>query len=75
MAEGIITDYRLLRAPGTLMFGNVNSSSDRIGGFTVQADSVEEFNRKLRTAVERMKIIDTDGNDIMRHDLFTDLSE
>lgn len=73
MAEGIITDWRLLRAPGTLMFGNVNSSSDRIGGFTVQADTIEEFNEKLNIAVSRMKIIDVDGNDIMRHDLFTDL--
>ncbi len=75
LEEGIITDYRALRPGGNVMYGNVNSSSDRIGGFTVQADSIEEFNSKLRTAVDRMKVVDIYGNDIMRHDLFPDLEK
>lgn len=73
--EGIITDCRALRPSGNVMFGNVNSSSDRVGGFTVQADTLEEFNKKLRTAVDRMKVVDIDGNDIMRHDLLPDLEQ
>ena len=56
-----------------MKFTGVNGSSDRIAGFTVQADSLEEFNRKHRIAVDTMKIIDTEGNDIMRHDLLPDL--
>lgn len=70
--EGIITDYHIIRPKG-MKFTGVNSSSDRIAGFTVQADSLEEFNRKHRIAVGTMKIIDTEGNDIMRHDLLPDL--
>ena len=70
--EGIITDYHIIRPKG-MKFTGVNSSSDRIAGFTVQADSLEEFNRKHRIAVGTMKIIDAEGNDIMRHDLLPDL--
>lgn len=51
----------------------MSGSSDRIAGFTVQADTLEEFNRKHRLAVETMKVVDVDGNDMMRHDLLPDL--
>ncbi len=73
--EGIISDIRPLRPKGNIMFGNVNSSSDRVGGFTVQADTLSEFNRKMRIAAERIKVMDANGKDIMRHDLFPDLEE
>lgn len=75
LREGIISDIRPLRPKGTSMYGNVNSSSDRVGGFTVQADSIEEFNEKLAVAVSRLKVIDSEGNDIMRHDLFPPFEE
>jgi uncharacterized protein YnzC (UPF0291/DUF896 family) len=51
----------------------VNSSGDRIAGMTIQADTLEEFNRKHRYIVENVKVLDVDGNDIMRHDLLPDL--
>ena len=72
LAEGVITDYCSLRPRGMKIFG-VSSSSDRIAGFTVQADSLEEFNRKHRQAVETARILDPQGNDLMRHDLLPDL--
>ena len=70
--QGILTDYCPLRPKGMQIRG-VTSSSDRIAGFTVTADSLEEFNRKHRLIVDTVKIIDTEGNDIMRHDLLPDL--
>ena len=72
MAEGIITDYCQIRPKGMKVSG-VTSSSDRIAGFTVQADTLEDFNRKHRIAVESLKILDAEGNDMMRHDLLPDL--
>ncbi len=72
LEQGIITDYYALRPQGMNVRG-VASSSDRIAGITVQADTLEEFNRKHRIAVESVKVLDTDGNDIMRHDLLPDL--
>ena len=70
--EGILTEYHCLRPHKTVVRG-VNSSSDRIAGFSVVADSLEEFNRKHRMVVEKTKVIDIEGNDIMRHDLLPDL--
>lgn len=72
MAEGILTDYHAVRPRGFEVRG-VTSSSDRVAGFTIVADSLEEFNRKHRAVVERTKVLDMDGNDIMRHDLLPDL--
>lgn len=72
LEQGVITDFRPLRPRGFKVFG-VASSSDRIAGFTVQADTLEEFNRKHRIAVENLKVLDVDGNDIMRRDLLPDL--
>ncbi len=72
LEQGIISDFCCLRPKGMVVRG-VNSSSDRIAGFTVQADTLEEFNRKHRIAVESVKILDVDGKDIMRRDLLPDL--
>ena len=72
LEQGVITDFRPLRPRGFQVFG-VRSSSDRIAGFTVQADTLEEFNRKHRIAVENLKVLDVEGNDIMRRDLLPDL--
>ena len=74
LKEGYITDYHQIRTPGFVVKG-IASSSDRVAGFTVQADTVEEFNRKHAYAVEHMAVIDTEGNDIMRHDLLPGIEE
>lgn len=72
MAQGLLTDYHAVRPQGFEVRG-VTSSSDRVAGFTVVADSLEEFNRKHRMVVERVKVLDTEGQDIMRRDLLPDL--
>lgn len=72
LTEGIISDYHSIRPKGMNVMG-ISSSSDRIAGVTVQADTLEEFNRKHRLFVERARILDAEGNDIMRHDLLPDL--
>ncbi len=70
--KGILSDYRLLRPQGFKTQG-ATSSSDRVVGFTVQADSLEEFNKKHKTVVDFVKVIDVEGKDIMRHDLLPEL--
>ena len=72
LEEGILTEYHCLRPRGMVIRG-VNSSSDRIAGFTILAKTLEEFNEKHRKVVACTKVIDTDGNDMMRHDLLPDL--
>ena len=70
--SGILTDYHAVRPRGFEARG-VTSSSDRVAGFTVVADSLEEFNRKHRMVVDSVRVLDMEGSDIMRHDLLPDL--
>lgn len=70
--EGILADYHAIRPRGMVIRG-ISSSSDRIAGITVMADTLEEFNRKHRRIVDSVKILDAEGNDLMRHDLLPDL--
>ena len=71
--KGILKDYHALRPSGFVCSGQVNSSSDRVAGMTIQADTIEEFNRTHEYIVNNVKVIDKNGNDIMRHDLLPGL--
>jgi biotin carboxylase len=72
--EGILADYYSLRPVGMQVRG-VSSSSDRVAGMTITANSLEEFNEKHRYIVNHVKILDENGDDMMRHDLLPDLVE
>jgi len=70
--EGVVSDYYLFKWQGAEMC-NATNSGDRIAGFTAQADTFEELKAKYDEALTRIKVLDVDGNDIMRHDLLTPL--
>lgn len=70
--QGYINEFHLARMKGTRMNG-VNSSSDRIAGMNIVADSIEEFNTKERVILNNVKVVDINGNDIMRKDLLLEL--
>ncbi len=69
---GLINEFHPARPKGTIMKG-VTSSSDRIAGMNIVADSTEDFNSKERAILEHVKVIDSNGNDIMRRDLLPEL--
>lgn len=70
--EGSLADYHAIRPRGMQIRG-VTSSSDRIAGFTIQADSLEEYNRKHRRVLELARVLDDRGQDLMRRDLLPEL--
>lgn len=70
-ADGTISDYYVFKWRGAT-FDKVENSGDRVGGFTIQADTEEEMRTKHQIAVEKLHVLDAKGNDIMRHDLLTD---
>ncbi len=72
LQQGVLSEYHALRPVGFKAQG-VTSSSDRVAGVNICAGSLEEFNKKHRLFVEKAKILDPEGNDIMRHDLLPDL--
>ena len=51
----------------------VTSSSDRVAGMNIVADSIEQYNEKLHKINKTVKVIDVEGKDIMRHDLLPDM--
>lgn len=70
--EGIISDYYQFKWRN-LQTGDVTNSGDRVAGFTIQADTKEEMNRKHNLAVSRIRILDVNGEDMLRKDLIGDL--
>lgn len=70
--EGVINEFHPVRLKGTQMRG-VTSSSDRIAGMNIVADSIAEYNEKLKKINSRVRVLDAEGNDIMRHDLLPEL--
>ena len=72
LQEGIITDYSIFAAPGR-EFRQITSSGDRVGSFTVQSDDLAEQRRKHDIAIARVRAISTQGEDLIRHDLVTEL--
>lgn len=66
--EGQILDYFVYRmAPSKIV--KSDTSSDRVAGFLVAGNSEDEVNQKLQFVNSKLKVLDADGTDIMRHDL------
>lgn len=72
-AQGVISEYFLFKWRGAEMSAATNSG-DRIAGFTVQADTLEELQRKYNETIANIRVLDQNGTDIMRHDLLTELT-
>lgn len=67
--EGVILDYFMYRSSHSEIEKS-NTSSDRVAGFLVVGDTSAAVREKLQIANNRLKVLDTEGKDIMRHDLF-----
>ncbi len=72
--NGVIVDYYLFKWQGAVM-KDIQSSGDRICGFTIGANTVKELQNKHAVACSAMKVLDSNGNDIMRHDLLPSIKE
>lgn len=70
--EGVIAEYWQFKWKGAEIF-NAATSSDRVASITIKADSYEDLVAKHNEAAGRIRMIDRDGKDIMRHDLLTDI--
>ena len=67
--EGIISSYFTYRMPDTIIEKS-NTSSDRVAGFLIVGKNKNDVNSKLKKANSCLRILDTKGNDIMRHDFY-----
>lgn len=71
---GVLNEYWLFKWKGAVI-GNAMSSSDRIAGINITADSFEELVEKHDKAVAALRAIDAEGKDMLRHDLQTPLRD
>ena len=71
--EGVISEYFQFKWQGA-EFDGVENSGDRVGGFTVQDDTLEGIVQKHNRAAEELRVIDNQGQDMMRHDLLAPLT-
>lgn len=65
----IIKEYVLTRPFGV----NVNSpasSSDRVASVFIEAKDQLELDNKVKTAISTLKVLDEDGNDILKRDMY-----
>lgn len=72
--SGVITDYYQFRSKGSAL-DSIENSGDRICGFTIQGDSINELKEKNNIINRNTKVISVEGIDIMRHDFIADFVE
>lgn len=70
--QGLINEFHAVRKKGTLMKEAI-SSSDRIAGMNILANSIEDFNAKEKKILENVRIVSADGKDMLRRDFLREL--
>lgn len=71
--NNIISDFYLFKWNGAV-FDTIENSGDRVAGFTICGNSEEELNKKHEIVISNLKVLDVNGNDIMRKDLLPPLN-
>ena len=66
--RGIISRYYLVRNKGH-QFKSITSQGDRAAGFFVQDDDYDRLIEKYEIALDNLKVLDKNGNDLVRRDL------
>ena len=66
--QGVLSEFFQLKTKGTEC-GEIKSSGDRVAFYTIQASTIEEVRKKDKKANETLKVIDSKGKDILKHDL------
>ena len=70
--SGVMLDYYVFRWKDSV-FDKVDNSGDRLAGFSIVADTLEELNTKHCLVNQRIRAFSKNGEDIIRHDLLPEL--
>ena len=71
--QGVISDYWLFKWKGAEI-SKACTSSDRIVGITLESNSYEELVNQHNIINTTVKVVDSEGKDIMRHDMLSDIT-
>lgn len=72
--ESLIKEYRLFKIP-TDFVGGINSSGDRIAGYTICNTNYKDLDRINCQVIKRIKVVDNQGKDIIKRDISEHLIE
>ncbi len=72
---GVLQSYFVFKTKGTEFSSEINSSGDRIAGFTIIADTYDEYLEKYGKTVKTIKVLNSEGADMMRHDISEPISK
>lgn len=72
LENGVLCDFYKFRSSGTA-FEEIKNSGDRVAGYSMIADSQEELEQKHSVAVNTLKVLNINGEDMMRRDLLPEL--
>lgn len=67
--DGIIEEYIPYKVSGAPI-GEFLASRDRVGSFLVKALTMKELKNKIKIAVNTLKVLDIDGNDVMKREIW-----
>lgn len=66
--NGILLEYFMFKWKGA-EFTTIENSGDRLCGFSIEADTVDELYKKHSLCNKTIKALSADGGDLIRHDL------
>lgn len=72
LERGVLSDFYQFKTTGASV-GGVQNSGDRVAGYSIIADTKEELECKHNMVVSTLKVLDTDGKNIMRYDLLPEV--
>lgn len=67
--NGVIQNYQLYKSKG-MVFDGIENSGDRVFGLAIHGKSLDEIKEKHFIVNKTVKVFDTNGQDIMCHDIF-----
>ena len=69
LKNGTIKEYVLTRPFGVIV-NTPASSSDRVASVFIEANDPMDLNRKVEIAISTLKVLDENGNDILKRDMY-----
>lgn len=70
--ENIIKEFYQLKSKGTVL-NEAKCSGDRVAYFTIECDTKQELKEKYDYIDDVIRVVDCEGNDILRHDLLNNV--
>jgi len=69
VAEGVVEEFHLHKTPGTLVGGSDLASGNRVLGAILRGDTASALQNKFRRLVAQLRIISSEGADLLRRDI------